>query len=435
MGEGALAATANANIIMFLLFSAVFGFGMAATVMVGQAFGRRDIAAARSAFGSALGFCFLLSIAVSVVGWLGAPAILRALATPGAAFDLALTYLRVIFLAMPASLITVMVMMGLRGSGDSITPLWFMILSVILDSGLNPLFIRGAGPIPAMGIAGSATATAVAGYVSLIAMLVYVYRKDLPLRLRGQELAYLIPSRAQLKIIIQKGFPMGLQMIVISTAGLVMVGLVNREGLLTSAAYGAAQQLWTYLQMPAMAIGAAVSAMAAQNIGAGQWDRVNGITWRGMLFNLVMTGSLIGLILAFDRPVLELFLGSDSAAIDVARHMQFLASWSFLLFGLTMVLFGTMRSNGVVIAPLIILIVALYPVRIGFYWLAYPVLGADAIWLSFPVGSVISLLLAGGVYLHGGWRKTKMLNVPNEEECREGTNAATEPAGRMAPTG
>lgn len=435
LGEGALAATANANIIMFLLFSAVFGFGMAATVMVGQAFGRRDIAAARSAFGSALGFCFLLSIAVSVVGWLGAPAILRALATPGAAFDLALTYLRVIFLAMPASLITVMVMMGLRGSGDSITPLWFMILSVILDSGLNPLFIRGSGPIPAMGIAGSATATAVAGYVSLIAMLVYVYRKDLPLRLRGQELAYLIPSRAQLKIIIQKGFPMGLQMIVISTAGLVMVGLVNREGLLTSAAYGAAQQLWTYLQMPAMAIGAAVSAMAAQNIGAGRWDRVNGITWRGMLFNLVMTGSLIGLILAFDRPVLELFLGSDSAAIDVARHMQFLASWSFLLFGLTMVLFGTMRSNGVVIAPLIILIVALYPVRIGFYWLAYPVLGADAIWLSFPVGSVISLLLAGGVYLHGGWRKTKMLNVPNEEECREGTNAAIEPAGRMAPTG
>ncbi|WP_281822739.1 MATE family efflux transporter [Sphingobium sp. BS19] len=435
LGEGALAATANANIIMFLLFSAVFGFGMAATVMVGQAFGRRDIAAARRAFGSALGFCFLLAIVVSAAGWIGAPAILRALATPGAAFDLALTYLRVIFLAMPASLISVMVMMGLRGSGDSITPLWFMILSVILDSGLNPLFIRGAGPIPAMGIAGSATATAVAGYVSLIAMLVYVYRKDLPLRLRGHELAYLIPGRAQLAIIIRKGFPMGLQMIVISTAGLVMVGLVNREGLLTSAAYGAAQQLWTYLQMPAMAIGAAVSAMAAQNIGAGRWDRVNGITGRGMISNIVMTGAMIGLMLAFDRPVLALFLGSGSAAIDVARHMQFLASWSFLLFGLTMVLFGTMRSNGAVIAPLLILIVAFYPVRIGFYWLAYPALGADAIWLSYPLGSAVALLLAGAVYMQGGWRRTKMLVVPNVEECREGTNAATEPAGRMAPTG
>lgn len=435
LGEGALAATANANIIMFLLFSAVFGFGMAATVMVGQAFGRRDIDAARCAFGSALGFCFGLSLIVATAGWFGAPAILRALATPGEAFALALTYLRVIFLAMPASLISVMVMMGLRGSGDSITPLWFMILSVILDSGLNPLFILGYGPIPAMGIAGSATATAVAGYVSLIAMLAYVYAKDLPLRLRGKELGYLIPSGAQLKVIVAKGFPMGLQMIVISTAGLIMVSLVNREGLLTSAAYGAAQQLWTYLQMPAMAIGAAVSAMAAQNIGAGRWDRVNGITWRGMAFNMAMTGSLILLMLAFDRPVLALFLGSGSDAIELARHMQFLASWSFLLFGLTMVLFGTMRSNGVVMAPLVILIVALYPVRIGFYWLFYPMLGADAIWLSFPVGSVVSLTMAGAYYLHGGWRKARMMTPPHEEECRDATNVSGEPTGRMTPTG
>ncbi|MDX3910198.1 MAG: MATE family efflux transporter [Sphingobium sp.] len=435
LGEGALAATANANLIMFLLFSAVFGFGMAATVMVGQAVGRRDLNAARVAFGSALGFCFLLSLIVATVGWITAPAILTALATPGPAYDFALIYLRVIFLAMPASLMSVMIMMGLRGAGDSITPLWFMILSVILDSGLNPVFILGVGPVPAMGIAGSAAATAVAGYVSLAALLVYVYRKDLPLRLRGRELAYLFPSAAQLKIIITKGFPMGLQMIVISTAGLIMIGLVNREGLLTSAAYGAAQQLWTYLQMPAMAIGAAASAMAAQNIGAGRWDRVNGIASRGMAFNVLMTGSLIILMLAFDRPALALFLGSGSPAIDLARHMQFLASWSFLLFGLTMVLFGTMRANGVVFTPLLILIAALYPVRLGFYHLAYPTLGADAIWLSFPVGSITSFILAGIYYLQGSWRATKLLVPPDEEECREQTNAATEPTGRMAPTG
>ena len=435
LGEGALAATANANIIMFLLFSAVFGFGMAATVMVGQAVGRGDMDAARLTFGSALGLCFVLSLVVATLGWIMAPTILQLLATPGSAYDFALTYLRIIFLGMPASLMSVMIMMGLRGAGDSVTPLWFMILSVLLDSGLNPLLIRGIGPFPAMGIAGSGAATAVAGYVSLIAMLVYIYRRDLPLRLRGRELAYLRPNAAQLKVIVTKGFPMGLQMIVISTAGLIMIGLVNREGLLTSAAYGAAQQLWTYLQLPAMAIGAAVSAMAAQNIGAGRWDRVNGVTGRGLAFNMLMTGSLIGLMLAFDRPLLALFLGSESPAIEVARHMQFLASWSFLLFGLTLVLIGTMRANGVVFAPLVILLVAMYPMRLGFYHLAYPTIGADAIWLSFPVGSITSFILATGYYLHGGWRKTKLLIQPNEEECREHTNVGTEPTGRMAPTG
>lgn len=71
---------------------------------------------------------------------------------------------------------------------------------------------------------------------------------------------------------------MGVQMIVVSSSMLTMMRLVNREGVDTTAAFGATQQLWTYVQMPAMALGAAVSAMAAQNIGAGKWDRVSAIT-------------------------------------------------------------------------------------------------------------------------------------------------------------
>ena len=76
--------------------------------------------------------------------------------------------------------------------------------------------------------------------------------------------------------------PIGAQMIVIAVAGLTMFGLVNREGVDTSAAFGVTLQLWAYIQMPAMAIGAAVSAMAAQNIGANRWDRVNAIARAGI---------------------------------------------------------------------------------------------------------------------------------------------------------
>ena len=78
------------------------------------------------------------------------------------------------------------------------TPLWFMIVAVVLDSGLNPVFILGLGPAPALGIAGSATATVIANYVSLVGLLVYIYRRDLPLRLRGAELRYLLPDPALL---------------------------------------------------------------------------------------------------------------------------------------------------------------------------------------------------------------------------------------------
>jgi putative MATE family efflux protein len=444
LGEDALAATSNANIVMFLLMAFVFGFGMASTILIGQAFGRRDVDQARRVIGTAMGGFILVAVAIGVLGWVFAPNLLKLLATPAGAAPLALAYLRVIFIAIPSSLILIMLMMAMRGAGDAMTPLWFMILAVILDSGLNPVFILGLGPAPKLGIAGSATATVIANYVSLLALLAYMYAKDLPLRLRGRELAYLKPDPAILKTILVKGLPMGLQMIVISASALALIGLVNREGVATTAAFGVAMQLWTYLQMPAMALGAAVSAMAAQNIGAGKWERVSAITRSGVMFALLITAVLVVLLAIADRPALALFLGGSSPALPIARHIQILATWSFLMFGVTLVMFGTVRANGSVIGPLIILFIGLVPIRLGFALGAYRWLGADALWLSFPVSSFSNMALAIAFYLHGGWRKSRMqvggaaapAPAPlGEEECIEEALADAEPGGRLNPTG
>jgi putative MATE family efflux protein len=442
LGEDALAATSNANIVMFLLMAFVFGFGMASTILIGQAFGRRDIDGARRVIGTALGAFILVAVAIGVLGWIFAPNLLKLLATPAGAAPLALAYLRVIFIAIPSSLILIMLMMAMRGAGDAMTPLWFMILAVVLDSGLNPVLILGLGPAPELGIAGSATATVIANYVSLAALLVYMYVRDLPLRLRGRELAYLKPDPAILKTIVVKGLPMGLQMIVISASALALVGLVNREGVATTAAFGVAMQLWTYLQMPAMALGAAVSAMAAQNIGAGKWDRVGAITRSGIVFALLITAALVVLLAVADRPALALFLGGSSPALGIARHIQILATWSFLMFGVTLVLFGTVRANGSVIGPLVILFIGLVPVRLGFALGAYSWLRADALWISFPVSSFSNMALAIAFYLHGGWRKSRMqvgggrpAAPMAEDECVEEALADAEPGGRLNPAG
>ncbi|MES2058766.1 MAG: MATE family efflux transporter [Pseudomonadota bacterium] len=435
LGEGALAATSNANIIMFLTFGAVFGFGMAATILIGQSVGRRDIEGARRAFGSAVGLVVGGAVVIAALGWVFAPDILHLLATPSGAMQLALDYLRVIFLGLPASMLLVLLSMGLRGSGDSMTPLWFMALTALLDTVLNPLLIIGVGPFPALGIAGSALATLTANLISVIALLFYIYRRDLPIRLRGPELRFLLPEAALVRTIVGKGLPMGAQMLVMSTAGLAMVGLVNRLGVDTAAAYGVTQQLWGFIQMPALAIGAAVSAMAAQNIGAGRWDRVSSITNAGLLTNFLLTGAMVAAVILFDRPVMALFLGDHSPAMPIARHIQLIASWNFVLFGMTMVLFSTVRANGAVWAPLLSLIVALYPVRIGFAVLAKPHLGADALWWSFPIGSSVTLLLAFLYYRYGGWRRGVLAVPPDPEETGEQAHATTEPAGRQHPTG
>jgi putative MATE family efflux protein len=436
IGENGLAATSNSNMVMFLLISFVFGFGMAATILVGQAFGRKDINEARRVVGTTAGAFLLISVAVAVAGWFLSPAILHILGTQAAAEPLALAYLRVIFLAMPALLLLTMLMMSLRGAGDSMTPLWFMLLAVLLDSGLNPVFILGLGPAPRLGIAGSATATLIANYTALIGLLAFIYVRDLPLRLRGDEFRYLWCDLAILKTIVIKGLPMGIQMIVISLSALALIGLVNKQGVDTAAAFGVALQLWTYVQMPAMALGAAVSAMVAQNIGAGLWDRVSKVTRSGILYSVLITTVLVVLLTLSDRSVMALFMGGDSPALPIARHIHLVATWNFILFGITMVLFATVRANGAVWAPLIILCIGLLPVRFGFIFVTDQWLGsADSIWWSFPVSSFANVALSIAYYLQGGWKKARMHIPPPAEELLEEAEATREAGGALNPAG
>ena len=412
IGESALAATANANVVMFLLFAAVFGFGMATTVRVGQHFGARSIDAARRSFGAGVGFCAMLALGTGVLGWLFSPALLHALSTPDASRIEALAYLRVIFITMPLSTISLMVAMGMRGVGDARTPLHAMLLTVAIDIALNPLLIRGIGPVPPLGIAGSALSTAVANFAGSAMMIWTIYRKDMALRLRGAELAYLIPRRAKISYVLAKGLPMGAQMLLVSSAGVIMIGLVNREGLDAAAAYGASLQLWNYLQMPAFALSSAVSAMVAQNVGAGNHTRVGRITITGVFSNLALTGALGLAIIAFSRPLLVLFLGSASAAVPLAQHIQLVCTWSFALIGIMVILNGTMRAYGEVVWPLVVIFTAMYPARLGFYFLAYPHIGAEAVWWTYPAGSAVSVSLTLLVYLRGGWRNRRHLAVP-----------------------
>ena len=406
LGERAVAATANANMIMFLMVGTVFGFGMATTIRVGQSFGAHDLGEARRNFGGGIGFGFALSVAISVLGWWYAEPVLKLMATPPEARAQALAYLQITFLSMPFSVAAMMVSMGLRGAGDATTPMASMILTVVVGIVLNPLLIAGYGPFPKLGIAGSALAGAIASVVGTALMIATIYWRDLPLRLRGRELGYLVPRRDELGYLVTKGVPMGTQTLLSTAAGLIMIGLVNREGLLAAAAYGASLQLWNYIQMPAFAVGTAVSTMVAQNVGAGQHERVGRITGAGMWVASAVTLTLTALMLLADRPLLGLFLGdSESPAVALGRHIQFICSWSFLLMGVMMVLFSTMRSYGSVITPLIIMFVALYPVRIGFYYLAYPVMDADALWWSYPVSSLVAAVMSIAFYRWGRWRR------------------------------
>ncbi|WP_372786690.1 MATE family efflux transporter [Phenylobacterium sp.] len=411
LGEAALTATSNANQILFLMLGAVFGVSMAANIMVGQAIGANDRALAKKVVGTSTAFFILLSLSVGVAGFTLTPSILSAMGTPPDARLDAIAYLRVIFAAMPFMYFFSFVMMAQRGAGDSRTPFYFSLLAVALDVTLNPLLIMGIGPFPKLGIAGSATSTLVSQTFTLAVMLTYLYRSNSILVIRPREWRLLIPDFGIIRSLVTKGLPMGFQMIVISLAAVTMLSFVNGYGVHTSAAYGAATQLWTYVQMPAMALGAAVSSMAAQNVGAGKMDRVERVGMIGALYAILFTGLPILVIYLADPWVLRAFLPGTSPSLPIAVHINSIVLWGFIPFGVAFIFSGIVRATGAVWPPLLAMIISLWGVRVPLANFLEPHLHADAIWLSFPAGSTTTLVLAGAYYRWGGWRKARMLSV------------------------
>ncbi len=415
LGEAALTATANANNIMFFLIGAVFGIGMAATILIGQATGARDTAQARRVMGTSATFFISLSILLALAGWFLADPLLRLMDTPQAALPLAESYLRVIFLAMPFIYAFAFFSAALRGVGDSRTPFRFLLLSVVLDVVFNPVLIFGLGPFPKMGIAGSAMSTFLGQGISLLAMLLYLRRKRHVLWL-GRADAHLFKVDLRiLRALVVKGVPMGLQMVLISLAMIAMMTMVNGYGIATAAAYGAALQLWTYVQMPAMAIGAACSSIASQSVGAGDWNRVNATARTGVGFNFLLTGALIVPLILLDRYSFALFLPDGSSSMEIARHLNHIGVWSFLFFGVTFVVSGVVRATGAVVPPLVILAIALWGIRVPFADFLQPSLGVDAVWWSFPVSAAAAMVMSLAYYRWGRWRSAHMMAIDPRE--------------------
>jgi putative MATE family efflux protein len=408
LGEAALTATSNANTVMFLLIGAAFGIAMAATILIGQHIGANNLRETKRVVGTSATFFAGISVAMAIAGLLLCRPLLIAMSTPADSLPLAVAYMRVIFLALPWLYMYAFVMAVLRGAGDAKTPFYFMLLSVGIDIALNPVFIFGLGPVPRLGIAGSALATFIAQAVSLTALIRHLYRRHHILCLHRSELPFLKLDGALVGVLVRKGIPMSAQLLVISLSGVLMITLVNRFGVDTTAAFGAALQIWNYIQMPAFAVGMAVSAMTAQNVGAHKWDRVASIARVGVLYSVLLTGSIVLTIEALNTRIFGLFLPSGSNALAIASHMNRIVTPSFIFFGVSLTLFGVVRATGAVMAPLLILTISLLAVRFPFAEALLARYQVDAVWWSFPVSSLLAAVLAVLYYRYGDWRHARM---------------------------
>src|SRR5580700_1945518 len=391
--------------IIFLLFSFVFGVSSGSSVLIGQAFGAGDHHRVKKIAGTVLGAALYLGIIVAIVGALGSTTVLGWLATPPDIIGQADAYARVIFLSMPVFFVYFVYATILRGTGDSATPFYALIVSSLLAIVITPLFIVGVFGLPKLGVVSAAVSGLIANSGAFAWLRLCLRRRHPPLQCDRETLVDMGIDWQILGTVLRIGVPTGIQVMMVSLAEIAVISFVNRFGSSATAAYGAVNQVVGYVQFPAISIGIAASIFGAQCIGARREDKLGSVIRSAVGLNYVVGGILIGLCYIFAWNILGWFI-TDAHTLGIAHELLMITLWSYAVFGNSSVLSGVMRGSGTVLWPTAIGIFAIWGVEVPAAYLLMHRIGLDGVWLGYPIAYCTALVLQFCYYEFVWKRKT-----------------------------
>ena len=335
LGSAALAEIGATAALYGLIMNFAFGMNNGLALTVSRYFGAGD----ESGIRRAVGWMVTLSAAVSLVltgcSLLGRDALLTVLQVPAQAWGGASAYLTVILLGIPLTMLYNMEAALLRAVGNSVTPLLFLLFSTVLNVGLDLAFIL----VFRWGVAGAALATVLAQLVSTIGCFIYAFVRYPVLRLHREDWRITLMD---VKRHLARGIPLGLQFSVLAIGIIVMQGGVvkfdMRDGVMVSNAaqngFGAANRLFNLVATPMNALGGAMTSFTAQNLGAGQYDRIRRGTLQalGMVSILAILAAGTGLLLTRGDFCYHVFLSADKVTPDAVRYGNSLLYVDFSMY-------------------------------------------------------------------------------------------------------
>jgi putative MATE family efflux protein len=384
IGVDALAAVFAIFPLLFFFVAFVMGLGAGAPVLIGQAYGARELDKVKAVAGTTLTVVLAMGIVVAVFGGLFTETLLHVLATPANIIKDAAAYARVMLISMPGLFLFLVMTSMTRGVGDTKTPMIALAISTSSGLLLTPAFIRGWFGLPMLGVASAAAASVIATVIALGWIFFHMRRSAHPLAPDATLLRHMSIDWTILRSVLRLGLPTGVQMIVMSLAEIALLAFVNRYGSNATAAYGAVNQVLNYVQFPAMSIAITASILGAQAIGAGHSERLGLITRTGLLLNLIISGSLITLAYFFSRAMIGCFVTS-APVIELAQTLLHIVLWSVVIFGASAVLSGVMRASGTVMAPTAISIISIAAVEVPVAYVLSQRMGINGIWIAYPV--------------------------------------------------
>ena len=400
-GAASLAAvgTSSQPIEMFLCL--FMGMGNGISILVSQYTGSGDMDHQRLVVKNAVTFLYLCAVPLTVVGCFFGPLLLRIMNVPPEAWDLAVSYVQVLFLGTLGNLGYNVNAGILRGVGDSRATLRFLFISCAVNIALDLLFVVGLH----MDVTGVAVATAIAMFVSWGASILYIRR-------RYPELGYtIIPSQANvsvLKDIFHIGVPLGLNSSLYSVGHFVMQVLVNSQGVVFAAACSVGGKVNSIANVAIQALAASATAFSGQNHGAKKYDRLVRGALRIPLFTGAVTCAAGLLVTLFARPILTLFNDDPDVLLMAQRYVQVVLPfcWMYSVFSC---MISFVNGMGLLKYSTTVNLVVLWVVRIPVAILIALFLDGGWVMAAIPISFFTGLVLMSAFFFSHRWKDVRAL--------------------------
>jgi putative MATE family efflux protein len=396
LGKEALAAVGASFPVIFVLISLVVGVSIGSTIVIAQYFGAKDFVNVKKAIDSLLIFLFFAAILITIIGVVFSEHIFRLMDLPEHIIPDAVAYFNIFLYGLILMFGYNAISSILRGLGDSKTPLYFIIISTILNIILVYLFVS----VFKWGIKGSAIATVIAQGVSFFLGVFYLNKYHDIVNFSVKNIKFHKEVFMQsLKI----GIPSGLQQTFVAMGMMALLKFVNGFGTDTIAAYTVAGRIDSFAMLPAMNFSMALSTFVGQNAGAGRFDRVK----KGYHATLVMSSviSLLGTFVAivFGSEIMSVF-NHDPNVIAIGHRYLIIVCSFYILFSVMFSASGVIRGAGDTLIPMFITLFSLWILRIPISYILSKHMGSDGIWWSIPIAWAFGMAASMIYYATGKWK-------------------------------
>ena len=405
IGDNALAAVGSAGPILNLLLALFVGVATGAGIVISQNYGagRRDKLS--ESVGNCITLAAIASAVTTVIGLLLTTPMLRMLDTPESILSWSAGYLHIIFWGVAGGAFYNILSGILRGLGDSVSALLFLLVATGLNIALDIWFVAGFR----MGVAGVALATVLAQGISAVLCLLKLLRMQDVFDLTWDSLRLRRDSALR---IVRIGVPSGITQAILSVAMLVVQSLTNSMGETVIACNVIIMRVDGFAMMPNMSFGQAMSVYAGQNVGARKIDRVHEGLKQGAAIAVGCACAITFCLLLFGRYMFALFTDTQEL-IDLAMRMMQILAFGYIAIAVSQVLGGVMRGAGDTVTPMWISLFTTICLRVPLAYClawftrceAWPNGRPEALFFSLLIPWVLGAVISSVAYRRGGWRK------------------------------